>query len=36
MLKSRKIQTSQVNNPRILGTKNAKFSGYYFNTNTNI
>ena len=32
----RKIQTSRLNNLRILGTKNPKFSGYYFNTNTNI
>ena len=32
----RKIETSWVNNLRILGTKNVKFSGYYFKTNTNI
>ena len=32
----RKIQISLVNNWRILWTKNAKFSVYYFSTNTNM
>ena len=32
----RKIQTLRVNNSRILRIKNTKFSGYYFNTNTNV
>ena len=30
------LQTSRSNNSRILGTKNAKFSGYCFYMNTNI
>ena len=33
---SRKIQTSRVNNSKILGIQNVKFSGYYFHMNTNI
>ena len=40
MLKSslllKKIQTSRVNNSRILKIKNMKFSGYYFYSNKNI
>ena len=32
----RNLQTSRANNSRILGTKNAKFSGYCFYMNTNI
>ena len=31
----RNLQTSQVNNSRILRMKKAKFSGYYFYMNTN-
>ena len=31
-----KLQALRVNNLRILRTKNAKFSGYYFYLNTNI
>ena len=32
----RKMQTLRVNNSSILGTKNVKFSGYYFCLNINI
>ena len=32
----RKMQTSRVNNSRILRVKNANFQGYYFYMNTNI
>ena len=32
----RNLQTSPINNFRILRVKNAKFSGYYFYMNTNI
>ena len=32
----RHLQTSQANNSRILRMKNANFSGYCFDINTNI